>query len=133
MRRLNTEKLEAETVETRWDIKRIVIGILIAIALIILGSYMLFPPRGGRDSLNGGTLGITSHEDKAGTGRKEVLLPTKENIETVIHNAQETLSELTSENLTSSQAAIQKLIADLQKLQENKDTVGVICDLVCKK
>ena len=94
---------------------------------------MLFPPRGDRDSLNGGTLGITSREDEAGTGRKEVLLPTKENIETIIHNAQETLSELTSENLTSSQAAIQKLIADLQKLQENKDAVGVICDLVCKK
>lgn len=45
-------------------------------------------------------------------------IPTKKDVESVIKNAAENLQKITEENVTSSQAAIQKIIQDLQSIQE---------------
>jgi len=128
MAKVKQEAIEGELVETQWDIKRIAIGAVIIIALLILGSYILFPS-GVKDTLDKETLSITSDNARE---REAPSIPKKEDIETIIHSAQETLSAITSDNLTSSQAAIQKLITDLQKLKEDKGAAGILCDLVCK-
>lgn len=130
MKRLNIEKLEAETVETRWDIKRILIGLVIVAFLVSLGALMLFPNDQNKKTGAGGTLGISSDTNQA---NKELpSLPIKEDIEKILVEAQNTLSQITSENLTSSQGAIQKLISDLEKLKEKNEPIDIICDLVCK-
>ncbi len=130
MRRLNVEKLEGETVESLWDIKKIAIGLIILAFLISLGVLMLFPNSNSQDeSKDRKALGISS-EDNTHPGVP--TLPTKEDIENILRDAQDTLSKITSENLTSSQAAIQKLITDLEVLQGEKNVKDVICDLVCK-
>ena len=116
--------LEGEVVETEWNLKKIGVGLLVAALLFIAGAYILFPK--GSSSLSKDTLsGSTSVSPTPS-------LPTKEDVQNVITNARDTLSQITSDNLISSEAAIQKIISDLQGLQ-GKSGVGVFCDLVCKK
>jgi len=117
--------LEGEIVETEWNLKKIGAGLLAAALLSIAGAYILFPKSGS--SLSKGTLGGSTSVSPTPT------LPTKEDVQNVITNAKDTLSQITFDNLTSSQAAIQKVIRDLQELQGKSGAMGVICDLVCKK
>lgn len=125
------QKLKSEDVEPgefQWDLRRIVVGAVILLILFGAGVLMVWPKKDL--SKNGaGTLGALVEKEEE---KKVPSLPTQEDVQKIIVNAQSTLSQITSENLTSSQAAIQKIISDLKKLQENKDAVGVICDLVCK-
>lgn len=123
------EAQEGEIIETHWDIKKIGIGLFVLILLFILGSYV-FKFLGNRASPSESNviLGVTTEKSLTPTP----ALPTKEDLQNVISNAQETLSSLTSENLTSSQAAIQKVIDDLQVLKgDNGGAVGTFCKLVC--
>jgi gas vesicle protein len=126
MRSGKIEKLEGETVETQWDIKRIVIGIVILAILASFGALFFFPKKPSSDQA---TLGVSSGE----SSRELPNLPTQDDVENIVSEAKSALSEITSENLTSSQAAIQKIISDLQKLQENKGAIGAICSLICKE
>lgn len=65
---------------------------------------------------------------------QNIKLPNSQDVSNILEQAKENLSQITSENLTSSQAAIQKIIQDLQGLQNGSGSaVGVFCDLVCKK
>lgn len=132
MRIIGNKVQEGEIVESAWDIKKIGIGIAILVPLLIAGAYVLFPVGSGPNTnSNKGILGISAQDS---TSTKDVPpLPTKDDIEQIITSAKNTLSQITSDNLTSSQAAIQKIIGDLQVLQGKKDAVGVFCDLVCKK
>ncbi|HVZ67800.1 MAG TPA: hypothetical protein VG917_06105 [Patescibacteria group bacterium] len=126
----NEDIHEGEIVETQWDIKKIGIG-LMALALLFIGaSYVLFPVGGSTGSQDRGVLGISSESDKKVTPSVPPL-PNKEDFQQVIDNAKDTLSGITSDNLTSSQAAIQKIITDLQALQGKKDATDAICSLVC--
>ena len=117
--------LEGEIVETEWDLKKIGAGIFILALLFIAGSYLLLP-KGGSDS-GLGTLGASTSFSPTSP------LPNKEDVQNIIMNAKDALSEITADNLTSSQAAIQKVISDLQGLQGKSGAVGVFCNLVCEK
>ena len=119
-----SELFEGETVERRWDPKKIIIGIVILSILGLLGAIML-SGIGKRNSINDReTLGVTSEKP---------FLPTSEDVERIIRETRETISNITAENLTSSQSAIQKMISDLELLQGKKDAKDVLCELVCKK
>ncbi len=124
------EEIQGEIVETKWDPKKIAIGVVALILLMIIGSYVLFPVSSIQDqSPRSGTLGVSSSDTQNSSDVPP--LPSQEDIGEIIDSAKSTLSEITSENLTSSQAAIQKIITDLESLQEKK-AIGVICDMVCK-
>lgn len=124
---------EGETVETRWDLKKIVIGLVILLVLGLLGAIML-TGIGKREEVNDReALGIASEDESENGGRETPSLPTGEDVERIIRETRETISNITAENLTSSQAAIQKMISDLEVLQGKKDAKDVICDLICKK
>ncbi len=132
MRGLELKKAEEE-IPTKWDLKRIIIGIVILVGLGMLGYIMLFPKKNNvNDDRGSKTLGIFSNQTEKEEEKNQPRLPTKEDVENIIVDAKNTLSEITAENLTSSQAAIQKLISDLQNLQGKKEPVDIICDLVCK-
>ncbi|OGH17773.1 MAG: hypothetical protein A2868_01100 [Candidatus Levybacteria bacterium RIFCSPHIGHO2_01_FULL_40_15b] len=125
---------EGETVETRWDLKKIIIGVVILLVLGLLGAIMLTgisrqSPISDRETLGA----ISEDENESRGGRERPSLPSSQDVERIIHETRETISNITAENLTSSQAAIQKMISDLEVLQGKKDAKDVICDLVCKK
>lgn len=123
------EAQEGEIVETRWDIKKIAIGILALILLFIVASYIFLPSNDETQTPNISILG-TADDDPP---KEDVPpLPNKEDVENIISNAQSSLSKITADNLTSSQAAIQKVITDLQAISDKKDAVGAFCEVICK-
>jgi len=116
---------EGEIVETRWDLKKIVIVAVTLLVLGLLGAIMLTGI--GRQS-------SVSDREALGVASEDIpSLPTSEDVERIIRETRETISNITAENLTSSQAAIQKMISDLEKLQEKKNATDILCELVCKK
>ena len=61
-------------------------------------------------------------------------MPSGEDATKLLGTAKKELSSLTPDNLTASDAALQKIILDLQSLQKGKgNPVETFCNLVCKK
>ncbi len=115
---------EGEIIETEWDIKKLAIGLVILILLIIVGSYIFFP---SKESDN------QSLEASMHNLSPTPPLPNQKDVENVIDNARKTLSELTAKNLTSSEAAIQKVINDLEGLKGKNGAMNLFCNTICKK
>src|SRR3989344_7447297 len=105
---------EGETVETRWDLKKIIIGVVILLVFGLLGAIMLSGIGRQSSVSDREALGVENKDEDAPS------LPTSENVERIIRETRETISNITSDNLTSSQAAIQKMISDLEILQGKK-------------
>lgn len=118
---------EGEVVEEIWSKRRIFIGIAVVVAVLGLGSY--FFKSSFQDALpQKATLGT---QDVIPT--PEVEIPNKEELNEILNNAKESLSEITSENVTSSESAIQKIIQDLERVQGGDGTAkNVLCEYVCK-
>lgn len=77
--------------------------------------------------------GVLGEEIK-GKQTEEVRLPTRDDVDKILENVRSQLSTITSENITASEAAVQKAIADLQSIQGgSQSAIGAFCDLVCKK
>lgn len=132
MKEPDLKQLDLGEDETHWDFKKIAIGGGIILVLLSLGALMLVPGDSRTKREKEGVLSVETEGDET-TSETQAPLPNREDIEGIISNAQDALSKITSENLTSSQAAIQKVISDLEKLKESKSATDVICDLVCKK
>lgn len=121
---------EDNKTEERWDLKRVLIGLILLVVFGGLGIYYLigFVERNGLN-LNRKTLGAATQNEIS-----PPPLPTKEDISKIITTARDELSQITSDNLTSSQAAIQKIIGDLQSLTGGKKSAAdILCEFVCKK
>ena len=115
---------EGEIVETEWDIKKLLIGLVVLILLIIIGSYIFFPSKETQPQ----ALGVATNNLSP-----TPPLPDQEDVQNIIDNARKTLSQITSENLTSSEAAIQRVINDLETLKGKDGAVELLCNMVCKK
>lgn len=117
--------------QTHWDFKRILIGIGILIVLVIMGNYF-FVVTGEKILEKGQVQGISSEKEILVSSPPE--LPTKEDAIRLLQEAQANLGSITEQNLTSSGAAIAKIISNLQALQGGEKSAGdVFCELVCKK
>ena len=121
-------QLEEEKVEERWDLKRILIGVTLLLIFLGIGFYYLLNLVKKENIFGRRTLGVSAKNEE----REVPPLPTKDDISRIISGAQQTLSQITYENVTSSQAAIQKIIKDLNLL-EGKNEGNVICQILCKK
>lgn len=120
---------EGELVES-WSGKRILVGLIVLVALIGAG-YLIFSKVGERASQ---VLGTKSSVSRVAQDTKDVRLPNKEDADALLEKAKSGLSNLTSENISSSPGALQKIITDLQKVQSGKESpVDAFCELVCKK
>ena len=117
---------EGEVVETRWDLKKILVGGFLLIVILLIGAIVFFPGKERGPSF--ATLGASTQN-----GTPTPPLPKKEDIQNIIAEAKNTLSQMTSDNLTASGAALQKVISDLQSLQGTGGAVSVFCNFVCKK
>lgn len=120
---------EGEVIET-WSKKRI--GIAALLAFLVIGGVgygMLSWTEGliSKPLEKVNVLGESSSDD-------EVKLPTREDIEKTLENAKNELEKISSENVTASDAAVQRVIQDLQSIQGGgKEPKDVICELVCKQ
>ena len=128
MKRIRDEEevQEGEIVQTHWDLRKIAVGLVVLIVLFIAGAYTLKLIGTTLIPANKQVLGVTDRP-------KEVPpLPDRQDVENIINNAKQTLSEITSDNLNASGGAIQKLIKDLESLQGKKGALGLFCSLACK-
>lgn len=132
MKEPDLKQLDLGEDENHWDFKKIAIGGGIILVLLSLGALMLIPGDTRTKREKEGVLSVETEGDET-KSQKPPPLPNREDVEGIISNAQDALSKITSDNLTSSQAAIQKVISDLEKLKDDKSATDVICDLVCKK
>lgn len=118
------EAMDGELVEEVWSKKRV------GIALLVIGFILLFVIVGVRYFLpDDGVDSVLSAQTKMDTS---VKIPTQDDVKSVIQNAQESLQKITEENVTSSQAAIQKVIQDLQSIQSgSQSSNNLFCQVVC--
>ncbi len=122
----NEKFQEAEIVES-WSRMRIVIAATIII-LALGGSYYIYTK-----AKTGATSVLGARTDPK-ISSSDVRLPSKDDATKLLETAKEELNNLTSDNLVSSQAALQKIINDLKDLQNGKgDPVETFCELVCKR
>lgn len=120
------EAVDGEIVEEVWSRKRV------AIALSVIGAVLLFGVVGLRYFWpNSSVRDVLSSQTNV-ENEPTPKIPTKKDIEGVIQNAQENLQKITEENVTSSQAAIQKVIQDLQSIQSgSQSSSNLFCQVVC--
>jgi hypothetical protein len=117
---------EGELVE-RWSRRRLLVALVTLVTLGVLG-YFAFKEVGDK------TKQFSMANVKGESTKEDVKLPTKEDIDRVLEEVRQQLSNITSENITASEAAVQKAITDLQKIQTgSQSAVGAFCELVCKK
>lgn len=121
------EAVDGEIVDVVWSKKRM------AIALGVVGTILLFGIVGLRyfwPNSNNARDVLSSQTSVENEPTPKI--PTKKDIESVIQNAQESLKKITEENITSSQAAIQKVIQDLQSIQSgSQSSNNLFCQVVC--
>ncbi len=119
---------EGELVE-RWSRPKIFVALGVLFVLLCVGiiGYSMI-----EEKVTPNQSVLSASDSKANV--QNVKLPSGEDVSNILDQAKENLSQITSENLTSSQAAIQKIIHDLQNLQNGSGSaVGTFCDLVCKR
>lgn len=127
---MKIEEKEDDKIKESWDLRRVIVGLVLLIIFGAIGAYYLmgFIERSGL-GLNKKTLGVSTQNENSAPP-----LPNKEDISKIITTARDELSQITSDNLTSSQAAIQKIIGDLQLLTGGKKSAAdILCEFVCKK
>lgn len=118
--------IDGELIEEVWSKKRILIMLTLVGTFFLVGVliFRYFSPI--EDSQD--VLSAADQMEYEPTPK----IPSKKDVESVIKNAAENLQKITEENVTSSQAAIQKIIQDLQSIQEgSKSSTNVFCKVVC--
>lgn len=137
----NMKKEKKEDLEEAWDKKKLFVAAIVATifltgGIFFLGSKVkgvLVSPTSKVNSIKQKVLGSETKNKDGSQAPPEVRIPPQEEVQRIIKETQEILSKLTTENITSSQAAIQQIITNFQQLQGGKkDTKDVFCDLVCK-
>lgn len=126
------EYTDGEVVES-WSKKRILIGFVVLIVVVGIGYTLLSKVQEQAVKV----LGVSAEKpslQRVSQTTSDVRLPTKEDANMLLERAKAELNNLTPDNASASDGALQRVIQDLQSLQKGRETpVGVICDLVCKK
>jgi hypothetical protein len=117
-----------EEVALHWSKKRILIGFIISIALM---GVLYF---GVSHALHKSMQKIAlSEKNVTITPPANVSLPSQKDVNAIIQQAQKQITQLTPNNVASSQSTINVLISNLQKLQSGKESPkDAVCQLVCK-
>lgn len=123
------ELLQEEEMVMEWSKKRVVTGFIIS--LVLAGGMYFFVSTYLFNHLSGTGLGPKSQNSNIVTPPMNSL--SQKDIDKVISQVQSQIQQITPQNLLSSQAAITKLISDLKKLQNGKESPkDAVCSVVCK-
>lgn len=122
------EKFQDGEIVESWSKVRVLVASF-AIILLLGAGYFAFTKAKTKATQ---VLGIESGPRSINTS--DVHLPTQDDANRLLENAKQELNNLTSGNLTSSQAALQRIITDLQSLQNGKENpTDLICHTICGK
>lgn len=128
---LNTKEDEERDDEESWDIKRIFIGLIIIGIIGFLGYTMGLPLLKQKTQT---VLSAVSEKNISTPDQKKALDDANAQTEKLLEQAKNGLSDLTGENVSSNAGQLQKIIQDLQAVQQRtKQPIDVICDYVCRK
>lgn len=117
--------MEGQVVES-WSGKKILAACIVFLILGGIGFYVM--QKAGKKAAD--VLGVSFKP----VPTNEVKILTKEDAGRLLDQAKKELENLTADNLTASDAALQKIILDLQSIQKgNGNPVATFCNLVCKK
>lgn len=118
---IDDEIQEAEIV-TRWSKNRIAIALFLTIAIILGGIYAI-----SLLSQNPKVLGDRTRKEP------QIKIPDERDVEEVIENAQDELSNINAQNIIENQPQIKKIIDDLTSLTNSSNSAkDLICDSLCK-
>jgi len=125
-----TEENEDEG-ESTWDIKKIFAGIIVLGIIGFLSYTMLLPVLALKGKQ---VLSVVTQAPATSTQQKEALEKANQQTVTLLEQAKESLSNITEENIGSRAGQLQKIIQDLQAVQQRtKQPIDVLCDYVCRK
>ncbi len=120
------ERFQEGKIVESWSKVRVLIALVVIAGIAALG-YILFTKAQSKAAR---VLGAESPK----IDTQNVHLPTRADANKVLNSVKQELNNLTSDNLTSSQAALQKIITDLQMLQSGKgNAADLICNTICGK
>ena len=119
---------DGEVMES-WSGKRILVGLVVLI--IIIGASVMFLSK--IQERTSKVLGSKTQLQQIASD-KDIKLPSKETAQDLLNTAKKELDKITSENVSASDGALQKVISDLQKVQSGKETpIDALCKMVCKQ
>ena len=112
---------EAEVV-MRWSKKRIVIATFLVVCIIVGGLYAILLLNENKSRVLGTVI-----------NRPQIKIPKERDIQEVIENAKNELSNINAKNVIESQPQLQKIINDLTHLTGSSSSAkNLICDAICK-
>lgn len=115
-------KIKDGEIEARWSIKRIAIFSSI-MAILLFGIFYYFQLK------KGDVLGETDMTSRI-VG-PQIDLPTRENIDEILENAERDISNINANDIISSQPQIQDVIKQLEKLTSGNNIKEVVCSAIC--
>lgn len=119
---------DGEVMES-WSGKRILVGLFVLV--IIIGASVMFLSKVQERTSK--VLGSKTQLQQIASD-KDIKLPSKETAQDLLNTAKKELDKITSENVSASDGALQKVISDLQKVQNGKETpIDALCKMVCKQ
>lgn len=119
---LESEKKPAENDDIHWSKKRIVIFTSI-IGIIIFAIFYFFQLRFGE------VLG--EKDEERNIGGPQIEIPSKDDIDEILEDAEENISNINPEDIVSSQPQIQNAIEQLEKLTNKDNFKETFCSTVC--
>lgn len=130
-RKVKKEQSFEDFVEEKWDKKKILVGLFTLIALVG-GAYYIITQT-NLVSNSPFVLGVTQTGSEDAKSRQEVLSTSKDDVNKIVERINNDIKKLTEENIKPSSEQIQKIMKDLQGLQnKEKQPQDVICEFVCK-
>lgn len=112
-----------------WSGKRILVGLVVVVIIIGISAMFLSKVQERTSKV----LGSKTQLQQIASD-KDIKLPSKETAQDLLNTAKKELDKITSENVSASDGALQKVISDLQKVQSGKETpIDAFCKMVCKQ
>lgn len=117
------DKKNSEDDEAQWSLKRIVLFLSI-LGVILFFLYYFITVRVGS------VLGEKDIVSK--TNGPQINLPQKNDIENLLRSVEESVSQINTEDIVSSQPQIQDAIKQLEKLTNKDNFKEMFCSSICK-
>lgn len=121
------EKFQEGTIVESWSKWRIIAAAVLLIGAGALGYW-------GFTKLQHKAAQVLGAQSGPRISSGDVSLPSSTDAQKMLNQAKQELNNLTSDNLTSSQGALQQVITELQALQKGKENpTDLICKQLCGK
>lgn len=118
------EKIEVdEKQDLKWSKKRIAVATGAVLGIIGMAFYFATIPQDADK-----VLGVDEKQEEP-----QIELPTQREVERIVENAQESLSNIDVNDVVTSQPQIQQVIKELEKISGGENDIkDIVCQTVCK-